>query len=711
MDTDAVGSNAVVHVEGGQPVPPRPLGERPRGSAGEGRARTAAPPWRQTLGGLGTLAVATGLAVVGQQRATSAEPESAWPWLVAAAVAGLVGVRLLERWLPADPMLSAPVAWPSPARRRRRGGLGLLGVGGLLSLVAAGLLALRPAAADMATSLWLLGVLAAAVGAFVVDGHRPLRPRRPRRRALVEAGLLLAVLGLAVWLRLPDVATVPANVHGDEADVGLLARNVLAGRMPLVFATAPAAEATALTFSLHAATMRLFGDDLFGLRLAAVIEGSLSVVLLYLLARRLWGTRPALLGATFMAIAAWHIHFSRTGFHYMQGVDATLLVLYFLVRAGAGRRLLDWLLCGFSLGLSIDVYYAARLAPVIVVVYLGYRALRERGAFVRAHAAGLLALGFGALVFLGPMLTVYGRSDGSFSQRALAVLVSSPQNLQHELDAYHVSTLQEVLAIQTVHTLEAFHIRGETSLEYGHPGPLFDPWTGGLLAIGALGVLLRPWSGRGILLAAWVWLALLLGSVLTTDALFSPHILVAVPALVLAPALVLECAWRGVAVLSGRVGSVAFGGLVLVVLGLALQANVHDYFDVQVTERQPAGRFTILSNVAQQTNAQYRLYVIGRDDWTLTYDTPRFLIPNPDAVDVRNAPLALPLQQIPPDKGVAFLVETSAPDVAQRLQQIRQAYPGGQEDTFFERPEQPLLVRYRVEPAELVAAKGAAQRE
>src|SRR5437660_12049491 len=53
------------------------------------------------------------------------------------------------------------------------------------------------------------------------------------------------------------------------------------------------------------------------------------------------------------------------------------------------------------------------------------------------------------------------------------VLVTSPSNLAHELDAYQVTTIPQVLAIQAQHTLEAFHMRGETSLEYGHPAPLF----------------------------------------------------------------------------------------------------------------------------------------------------------------------------------------------------------------------------------------------
>jgi hypothetical protein len=670
-------------------------------------------PWLPTAAGLAVWLLAGAVAVEGQLLAISAHNEDARPWLIAAALLGYIAVRLLEH---GDPRPPAPnreervgAAW-WPRGRRQLGGLAMMTVGGLYALVATALLVLR-LPETVATWAWLFGLLATLVGAALVSGGT-WRVGRPRlnRTAWLELAALLVIIAVAIWLRMPDLADVPPNVHGDEADVGLLAREILAGRMPVLLATAPAAEATALTFAIHAATMRLFGDNLFGLRMGSAIEGVLSVVMLYLFARRLWGSRPALLAAAFMAVAAWHFHFSRTGFHYMQAPVAMLLALYFLVRGLQDRRVIDWLLSGFALGLCIDVYYAARLAPVVIVIYLGFRALTERG-FIRRHATGMLALAFGAIVFVAPMLAIYGRGQGTFIQRAAAVLVTSPSNLQHELDAFHVTTLPEVLAIQAVQTLEAFHIRGETSLEYGHPGPLFDFWTGALLAMGAVAILVRPWSGRGILLASWVWLALLLGSVLTTDAMFSPHIVVAIPALVLAAALMLDRAWRGVTNLTGHVGTYAFAAPVVLLLGLALQGNVHDYFDVQIVQRQPANRFTVLSTYVRSIGDRYRMYVIGRPDWTLNYDTPRFLVPNPDAVDVRTGPLALPLERIPGSKGVAFLVESGTDDFAQRMDGIRRTYPQGQELRVTERSGSPVFTSYLVENPVLVATSPGAPRD
>jgi 4-amino-4-deoxy-L-arabinose transferase-like glycosyltransferase len=657
------------------------------------------------VAGLGVLALAGGAAIEGQLLAGTPSPENARPWLLAAALFGFGGVRLLEHEPDEAGVVRTPLALP---RKRRIGGLSIMALGGLYSVLAAVMMLVLHVPESTVTWTWLFGLVVALAGAALLS-RGPGRAHLPEGRdAWLQLGLLLVILGVAIWLRVPNLATIPPNLHGDEVSIGLDARLVMSGAMPAVFATGWY-EVPALSFTLHAATMQLFGDNLFGLRMASVVEGVLSIVLLYLLVRRLWGPRPALLAAAFMAMAAWHIQFSRTGFHYMQAPVAILLAFYFVVRAVQDRRVLDWFLCGVAIGLSLEVYYAARVAGLLVGVYLVYRVVTER-AFIRASAGGLLALAFGAVVFLAPMAAVYGRSPGSFSARTAGVLITSPENLQHELGGYQVSTFQEVLAIQVQRTLEAFNIHGETSLQYGHPTPLLDPWTGGLVAMSAIAILLRLGSPRGVLLAGWVWLTLFVGSVLTVDALFSPRVLLALPALLIGPALLLERAWRGVGSLAGRAGSFAFAVPVLVVLGLALQANVHDFFDVQVVERQPAGRFTLLSTYAQTLADRYRMYAIGRDDWSLSSEASRFLVPNVDAVNVGSLPLSLPLEPIPSAKGVAFLVENSASDYDQRMTAIQRAYPGGRQIVVDQHGGSPLFTSYLVENSDLVAANPAAAR-
>jgi hypothetical protein len=107
-------------------------------------------------------------------------------------------------------------------------------------------------------------------------------------------------------------------------------------------------------------------------------------------------------------------------------------------------------------------------------------------------------------------------------------------------------------------------------------------------------------------------------------------------------------------------------------------------------------------------NNRYRLYVIGRDDWTLEYETPRFLVPGADAVNVRSNPLELPLTTIPADKGVAFVVEAGASDFSQRMAAIRSAYPEGQESQVSARPGNPTFTAYVVDHGALIAANPSA---
>ena len=227
----------------------------------------------------------------------------------------------------------------------------------------------------------------------------------------------------------------------------------------------------------------------------------------------------------------------------------------------------------------------------------------------------------------------------------------------------------------------------------------------------AIAILLRPGSASGFLLAAWVWLTLLAGSVLTIDALFSPRVVPVLPALVLGPALLLDRTWHAVTSLAGRIGTYGFAIPVVAVLGLALQANMHDYFDVQVTQRQPAGRFTLLASYASAINDRYRLYAIGREDWSLRSEAPRFEIPNADAVNVRNGQLALPLDHIPSSKGVAFLVESGTDDFGDRMAAIHRSYPVGREEVIFERPGSPSFISYLVEPSALLTANPRATRD
>jgi 4-amino-4-deoxy-L-arabinose transferase-like glycosyltransferase len=640
-------------------------------------------------------------------------------WLYALAVgAGLVALALAARGQRAERPPASQTGAPPPGWRAALAAL--LGAGLLASALCAGLAASQAHHAALGVWLTALGGLAVATGAsqhnasparpaaLTAAGPAPAAGGRPAPPRLPEALLVAALLGLALALRLPSLDTIPREVHGDEAAIGLEARRLLAGEAPTIFAVGWY-DVPMISFAIPAIVMAAAGQDLFGLRLASVLQGVGSILLLYLLARRLFGRRTAALAAFLLTVSQWHLHFSRGGFHYMQAVLAGLLLLYLLQRALDSGRWLDYLLAGYAGGLCLTVYYAARLFPLLATGYLLAWAL-ARPARARRQTVGLAVLLLGALVFLAPTAAGMLRNPRAFVSRAEGVWLFTPRNLQHELAAYKVDSPRQVLAIQLRRTLEAFSVGGESSLQYSHPAPLVDFWTGVLAIVGVGGLtLLATRRSNYLLVAGWLWLTLLIGSVLTVDAPFSPRLVGVMPAVMLTAALFLETGWRQAERAFGRAGRFGGGLLSAGLLALALATNIRDYFGTHVNQHQPPGFFTVLSSYVGSINDDYRVYLVGRPDTSLAYDTPRFLLPDLDGADLRDRPL--PLAQIPSEKGVAFLVEQAAPDRAQRIAAIKRAYPTAREERIKSVNGADLFTSLRVDRPALETAAPNASRD
>jgi 4-amino-4-deoxy-L-arabinose transferase-like glycosyltransferase len=621
-----------------------------------------------------------------------------WILFAVASAGALAGFQLLDRVTSASSSAPPevrlePWRWSS-ARRITATSMIVTGAGAALT---AALIA--PRSDRDALAAWLAAIALVVAGAALGARNR-IRLARPSRPRLAEGGIVAAILGLAVALRLPDLSGIPAFVHGDEAAIGLEARRILAGGTVFSFGWA---QLPSLSYAIPAATMRVLGDDLAGLRMASLIQGVLSVLVLYLLVRRLFGRRPALLAAALLAVSAWDIHFSRQGSHYMQAQLATLLVFFFLFRALDTRRALDFLLCGLAVGLCFEVYYAARLAPAIAALVLLQQALDKRG-FVREHAVGLVALAFGAAVFLAPMWSVATHDRQAWNARSRDVSLLQGKNIAWEKQVYGVDSNLDVLRLQTIHTLEAFNRTGETSLQYGRRGPLLDFWTAALLPLGAILVLVRTLATRYFLLSSWVVASLVFGSILTIDAPFSPRLVALIPALMIPPALALDAIWSGISSAFGRYGVAGFAAAVAALLGLSLVANQREYFDRFTKREHPADFNTVLSHYLARTGPGYRYYLIGVDGPSLRYDTQHFLVPWVDGQDVGAKALRLPVPRPAAGKGVAFVVEAGAPDAVKRLGAIERAYPLGVLGAYRDRLGQLLFTSYAVTPAALEAS-------
>lgn len=137
------------------------------------------------------------------------------------------------------------------------------------------------------------------------------------------------------------------------------------------------------------ATISVFGDNPYGWRIRNVVFGTVSVLLVYLIAQQLYPlSMVPLLAAALLALDPFHIYFSRTTFMEIQVVFFFLLYLYFMLEySERGRRTLP--LAGVMMGLTMatKAYYAA--AFPLVAAFAFYR-LWKRGESPRILCADFI---------------------------------------------------------------------------------------------------------------------------------------------------------------------------------------------------------------------------------------------------------------------------------------------------------------------------------
>ncbi len=194
--------------------------------------------------------------------------------------------------------------------------------------------------------------------------------------------LLIIILILAFFLRLWKLSDVPVSLFGDELDVGYQAYSIFkTGRdyygnfMPLHFHSI-AEWRTPLYLYSAVPTVAIFGITPLGVRLPAVIFGTLSVWVMYLLVKELlsYGQPPvkshprALLAAAVMAVNPWSLQYSRAGFEVTLLLFLLLLGLYFFFR---GLKSSKWLwLSMAAFALTPWVYSTAKLFTPLLLVFL-----------------------------------------------------------------------------------------------------------------------------------------------------------------------------------------------------------------------------------------------------------------------------------------------------------------------------------------------------
>ncbi len=393
--------------------------------------------------------------------------------------------------------------------------------------------------------------------------------------------LMVGILLLAAAFRFLAIDSAPPGWRDDELIEFNMDRRIADGWRPLFISEAEGHEP--VYHYLHAGTILLFGDNLIGYKWLPMASGLLTMALTFALARKMFGVKVALLAAALLAVSFWPVMYSRFGVRHIGVLPWMLGALYLLYPSGrpSSRRRKGVkdvgriVLAGIFLAAALMTYFAGRAVPLILIGFLVYLAIFNRGALRRLWWRYLLAIGIAALIAL-PMFIEIAQTPGS--ERRTEV-VGGPLI---ELRKGNVQPAIET----TIGTLGMFTFAGDPEWLYNvEHRPVFDWITGLCFYLGVIICLIRLKRVEAGFALAWLIVGIAPAFVSIPAASFS-HTIAALPVVYMLAAL-------GVVGIVDKIGSrqgnkkLALSTYLLVsllVVGLGAWLTLRDYFGTWANE-------------------------------------------------------------------------------------------------------------------------------
>lgn len=576
---------------------------------------------------------------------------------------------------------------------------------------------------------WTLHILSVLlfIAAFIplANIRRVALPSRAQLAVpLLRALPVLAVLALAAFARLWQLGDFPFGDWADEASNGLAAAQILrdASFRPVFIhdTLLPAHLNYLIAFSFA-----LFGVHVEALRLVTAGFGIAAVVFAYLLFRRWFGQGMGLVAACILAVMRYHLTFSRFGMHGIATPAFELAGLYFLDRALAEKRPSDFAWLGLTVGLGLAFYFAFRLFPVVLAMFLlcllvaalaKYGARETNRRYVRDMWQPWLIAGLGLVIALTPVTQFAIRNEQDFFSRTTSISIFQRRD-EPDLAKAYWNNLNKHLAM--------FNVQGDNNGRHNLPGaPMLDPVMGALFVLG-VGFAIWRWRDPSNLLMLLLFVFMLHGGILSLDfeAPQSLRSIGVIPTLVYFITLPLAAVTKIVAQAVRRVssdpanqgwrwlwqnpGSAALGASVLAVLAIVSYLNFDMFFNRQKNDPSAWAQYstpeTIVANELNRLAANHDFVVtalysnsptvrflagdIPRQSWTVTEHLPL----------VRDA-----------TRGVVIFLDEK---LTSAYREARRFYPNAQfEEVHAPTGSATVLWQVTVSPEDLRAAQGVEAR-
>lgn len=198
------------------------------------------------------------------------------------------------------------------------------------------------------------------------------------------------ILGLALFLRVYQLGSLPISLFGDEIDAGYQAwslattlRDYRGHFLPTYIESLSEWRAPFLMY-VTAPFVGLMGPSNFSVRLPSALFGVLSVYLIYLVSRQLYPNKKYIgeIAALVLTLSPWHLHYTRNATEQAVLLFLVLLGVYLYLRNFSAKRYSALFLIPFVLTFytySIANLFIPFLALILLVSFPpDWKKIREK---------------------------------------------------------------------------------------------------------------------------------------------------------------------------------------------------------------------------------------------------------------------------------------------------------------------------------------------
>ncbi|MBN1552470.1 glycosyltransferase family 39 protein [bacterium] len=236
--------------------------------------------------------------------------------------------------------------------------------------------------------------------------------------------IYFVVLFIGVFLRFHRVNLIPPGLWWDEAQTGIVAKNILIGHFPPIYDLR--INAGSLASYLVAGWFELFGSSILALRTYFAAIGVVTVAVAYIFFRLYFSRWWSLFGMCLVAISRWLFSINRVA---MATIDETILLTFlvfiFYIKAKRQASWIHYILCGVLLGVGMYMHTGARVLPVIIGADIIFQALSLNRSFYRRHLIKIILMIVTSTAIFAPMAMYILEHKNDYFKRSKQTLLST----------------------------------------------------------------------------------------------------------------------------------------------------------------------------------------------------------------------------------------------------------------------------------------------